>query len=139
MSTKPDQDNVRQTVPLLSVTNMRTSLEYYVDGLGFHVTDQWIDEGVLRWCWLEHGHAAIMLQESKPGESKTGPRGVGVSIYFICKDAVALYREFVRCGISVQRPFVGNHMWVTSLTDPDGYDLHFESPTDAPEGTEYAD
>ena len=30
-------------------------------------------------------------------------------------------------------------MWVTSIKDPDGYDLNFESPTDAPEETEYAD
>jgi hypothetical protein len=28
-------------------------------------------------------------------------------------------------------------MWVTSLTDPDGYSLHFESVTDAPEESEY--
>ncbi|MGH7426842.1 MAG: hypothetical protein ACREJ4_00475 [Candidatus Methylomirabilaceae bacterium] len=40
-------------------------------------------------------------------------------------------------GIAAKRPFVGNHMWVTSLKDPDGYDLHFESPTDAPEEMEY--
>jgi hypothetical protein len=30
-------------------------------------------------------------------------------------------------------------MWVTSLEDPDGYQLDFESPTDAPEETEYTD
>jgi hypothetical protein len=30
---------------------------------------------------------------------------------------------------------VGNGLWVVSLTDPDGYRLDFESPTDAPEGT----
>jgi hypothetical protein len=28
-------------------------------------------------------------------------------------------------------------MWVTSLDDPDGWSLHFESPTDVAEGTEY--
>jgi hypothetical protein len=32
-------------------------------------------------------------------------------------------------------PFVGNAMWVTGLTDSDGYRLHFESPTETPEGT----
>ena len=29
-------------------------------------------------------------------------------------------------------------MWVFSVTDPDGYRLEFESPTDVPEGTEYS-
>jgi hypothetical protein len=32
---------------------------------------------------------------------------------------------------------VGNGMWATSLRDPDGHDLHFESVTDAPEESEY--
>jgi hypothetical protein len=29
-------------------------------------------------------------------------------------------------------------MWVTILTDPDGYKLDFESPTDVPEETIYS-
>ena len=41
-------------------------------------------------------------------------------------------------GIAASKPFVGNMMWVTSLTDPDGYRLDFESPTDVPEETEYS-
>ena len=34
-------------------------------------------------------------------------------------------------------PFVGNGLWVTSVTDPDGYHLYFESPTEVPEETIY--
>jgi hypothetical protein len=30
-------------------------------------------------------------------------------------------------------------MWVTSLRDPDGYRLEFESPTDVPEETRYSE
>jgi len=30
-------------------------------------------------------------------------------------------------------------MWVTSLTDPDGYRLEFESLTDVPEDTELSE
>jgi hypothetical protein len=30
--------------------------------------------------------------------------------------------------------FVGNGLWVTFLSDPDGYKLEFASPTDVPEG-----
>jgi hypothetical protein len=29
-------------------------------------------------------------------------------------------------------------MWVTSLTDPSGYRIEFESPADAPEEAEYS-
>jgi lactoylglutathione lyase len=48
---------------------------------------------------------------------------------------VKLWRDFTSRGIPAERPFVGNGMWVTQVSDPDGYDLLFESETDAPEET----
>jgi lactoylglutathione lyase len=66
-------------------------------------------------------------------------RGLGVSICFICGDAVKLYHEFLQRGLSPDEPFVGNNMWVTSLRDPDGYKLDFESCTDVVEETRYSD
>jgi hypothetical protein len=107
------------------------------------MTKKWIDEGKLRWCWLELGGAALMLQEFRTeGHDSWTPQGKlgeGVSIYFICEDALSLYREFQSRGIEASTPFVGNGMWVTSLTDPDGYQLHFESYTDMPEESEHTD
>jgi catechol 2,3-dioxygenase-like lactoylglutathione lyase family enzyme len=132
---------VKQVVPLLVVKSMDASLRFYVDGLGFRMTDRWIEEGKLRWCWLEYGGAAVMLQEvvlgGKHPRPARGKVGLGVGLYFICGDALAFYREVRGRGITTKRPFVGNRMWVTSLEDPDGYRLHFESPTDAPEESEY--
>jgi hypothetical protein len=46
-----------------------------------------------------------------------------------------VYHAALARGLTPSRPFVGNGLWVVSLTDPDGYRLDFESPTDAPEGT----
>ncbi len=130
---------VKQAVPFLSVSDIETSVRYYVDGLGFAITKQWVHEGKLRWCWLELGGAALMLQEFwKEGPHAWVPEeklGVGVSVNFICEDAVAIYREITARGIEAREPFVGNAMWVTGLTDPDGYDLYFESDTDVPEET----
>jgi hypothetical protein len=57
----------------------------------------------------------------------------------MCADAIAIYHEARSRGLDPARPFVGNKRWVTSLRDPDGYRLEFESPTDVPEGTEYAE
>jgi lactoylglutathione lyase len=133
--------NVKQAVPFFWVSDIDLSVRYYVDGLGFELTRKWIDEGKLRWCWLERGGAALMLQEFwKEGQHANLPAGkvgVGVSICFICEDALAIYREFTSRGIQASRPFVGNGMWVTSLSDPDGYQIIFESLTDLPEETEY--
>ncbi len=136
------EPNVKQAVPFFMVSNIEASIRYYVEGLGFEMTNKWIDEGKLRWCWLQRGGAALMLQEpKKEGHDSWVPEGkvgVGVSIYFICEDALAIYREVTSRGIQASRPFVGNGMWVTSLSDPDGYRIEFESYTDVPEETEYS-
>ena len=127
--------NVKQAVPFFAVTDLEQSLHFYVDGLGFEVTYRWIDEGKLRWCWLQLGGAALMLQEYEEQQHLAVRNGqVGVSIYFISEDALEIYRDVKSRGIDAKTPFVGNGMWVTELTDPDGYKLFFESPTDAPEG-----
>src|SRR5690349_19029843 len=90
--------NVRQAVPFLAVSNMTASLHFYVEGLGFKMTKNWIVEGQVRWCWLEIGEAAVMLQEfrteGKDSWKPSGKVGEGVTLTFICDDALALYREF---------------------------------------------
>ncbi len=134
--------NVQQAVPFLRVSDIEASVRYYVGGLGFEMTKQWTPEGKLQWCWLERGGAALMLQEiRRQGHGAWAPEGKlgeGVSIVFICRDALAIYREVTARGIKASMPFVGNAMWVTGLTDPDGYRIEFESDTDAPEETVYS-
>ena len=140
--------NVKQAVPFFSVTDMGASLRFYVDGLGFKMKRWWIPDqtdgqgdyeldGRIRWCWLELGEAAIMLQEFLPGRRPNETLGTGVNVCFQCEDALALYREFKSRGIQTgERPSVGNRLWVVPLTDPDGYRIEFSSPTDAPEDSE---
>lgn len=128
--------NVKQAVPFFNIKNMETSLHFYVKGLGFEMKNHWINEGKLRWCWLQLGEASIMLQEYKDSWIPKEKVGIGVSICFICEDALAIYHEAIARGLPASKPFVGNGMWVTTIPDPDGYRLEFESYTDVPEGTE---
>jgi lactoylglutathione lyase len=133
--------NVQQAVPFFGVTNMEASLRFYVDGLGFEITNKWTPDGDgrVRWCWLQYGNAAIMLQEYRVSKKPEGKLGLGVTICFQCKDALTIYREFIAREIETQRPFVGNGLWVTSVQDPDGYKLEFASPTDAPEESVFSE
>ena len=135
--------NVKQAVPFFGVTNMESSLRFYVDGLGFTMKNYWIPDsdedhpdGRIRWCWLQLGDAAIMLQEFRPGGRPKETLGTGVNVCFQCEDALGLYREFKSRGVQTRRPFVGNRLWVVKVTDPDGYGMEFASPTDAPEESE---
>jgi len=133
--------NVKQAVPFFMVTDIEASLRFYVDGLGAVMTNHWIPERHIEWCWLQMGNAALMLQEYRQLEHHAGrpdgPLGQGVSVCFMCADALTIYHELIARGISAQRPFVGNGLWVTSVQDPDGYRLDFESPTDVAEETVY--
>jgi len=137
------EENVQQAVPFFWVSNMEVSLRFYVEGLGFGMKYQWIDEGKVRWCWLQIGDAALMLQEYRKAGLEAaqirGKFGNGVTVCFQCKDALAIYREVTARGIRTSEPFVGNRLWVVGVTDPDGYRMEFASPTDVPEETKLSE
>jgi len=138
MSSSP---NIKLAVPFFMVRDMENSLKFYVKELGFEVTNQWTPQGKIEWCWLQREGVSLMLQEPRDKDKfdKEGPKGKGISICFQCVDALALYHEFVANGVDIDEPFVGNNMWVVGFTDPDGYRLDFESPTDVPEETKYSE
>src|SRR5271170_6658702 len=131
--------NVQEAVPFFGVSDMEASLKFYVDGLGFEVALKWEPAGTIRWCRLQLGGAGLMLQDFRRGDGTIkrpeGKLGVGVSICFQCKDALTMYRQATARGLRAKEPFVGNGLWVTGLTDPDGYRIEFSSPTDVPEET----
>lgn len=129
---------VLEVVPFLHPSSMAASLAFYRDILGFTIALCWPSKDDIRWCRLELGQAAIMLQEQSPSPAwalRDGGRlGDGLSLTFICSNALAMYNKAVAAGLTVEEPFVGNHMWVVTLTDPDGCRVEFESNTLAPEG-----
>jgi lactoylglutathione lyase len=132
--------NIRLTIPFFMVCDMKVSLKFYTEQLGFKLTNQWTPRGKIDWCWLERDAASLMLQEYHDAEKfESFPKGNGVSICFQCADALALYHEFTEKGVEINEPFVGNNMWVVNFKDPDGYKLDFESPTDVSEETTYTE
>jgi len=116
------QANVEQVVPFFSVSNIGVSVRFYVDGLGFQMTKKWVASDVLRWCWLQLGGAAVMLQEfRKVGHDSWVPEGKvgeGMSIWFQCRDSLVIYRDAKSRGIEASEPFVGNGRWDVKISDP---------------------
>lgn len=138
-----DQPNIQYSTPLFIVSDMDTSLKFYVDGLGFEVGNTWTPGGTIEWCWLQREGGSIMLQKARVTADKPylagNKPGAGLSIWFQCLDSLVLYQEFLDKGIKADEPFVGNGLWDLHLADPDGYHLHFESKTDVEEGTRYSE
>jgi catechol 2,3-dioxygenase-like lactoylglutathione lyase family enzyme len=132
------KNNIAEVVPFLRVADMPASLQFYTGGLDARIAARWEPEGELRWCRLELGGSSLMLQTFGPALSARAAGrelGLGVSLAFQCADAVALYHDFRSRGIDASEPTVGNGLWNTSVTDPDGYVLEFASPTELPEET----
>jgi hypothetical protein len=131
--------NVKQAVPFFMVVSMTNSLHFYVQGLGFELKNKWEPSGKIEWCWLQLGNASIMLQEYR-NNVPVDKRGEGISVCFMCEDALTIYKQIQLSGLSTSaEPFVGNNLWVVGVKDPDGYNIYFESPTDLPEETTYSE
>jgi hypothetical protein len=71
-----------------SMFRTRTSRIALTSKASARMTKKWIDRGKLRWCWLEIGEAALMLEEfRREGHNRSKPNskvGEGVAICFMC-------------------------------------------------------
>jgi len=82
--------NLTQAIPFFMVTDMERSLEFYVNRLGFDVKLDWKPDEKIEWCWLEREGVSHMLQAYRPSQASKEKLCVGVSICFICSDALQL-------------------------------------------------
>ena len=120
---------VRQLKPLFAVSDIQRSVEFYRDRLGFSLTGEAEHEGKMFWCSMERGGSAIMLQQAEDEDGPAEGRGRGVSFYFICEDADAIYAELISRGLHLGPPTVAYYgMKQVVVPEPDGYYLCFESP-----------
>jgi len=124
--------NVSSVVALLSVVDMRKSLAFYRDVLGFEVESRWEPEGVLHWAMLRLGGAHLMLNSrfetaEEAAAFKPAAQLNDVTLYFSCKDANEAYRDLKAKGCAIAEPettFYGARQLF--IRDPDGYQLCFQ-------------
>lgn len=120
---------VRALWPLLFVSDIQRSIEFYTSRLGFEMVGKAEGEGGVFWCRLERGGACFMLQQRESED--LGP-AEGVSFFFVCDDVDRIYREFLAAGLAVSPPEESYYgMRQLPVPDPDGYDVIFESPTES--------
>lgn len=120
---------VNELTPLLIVAEMKRSLAFYRDRLGFQITQEWSPDGKLDWCRLERDGVSLMLQQACDEVGPAAGRGRGVHFYFSCADADAEYARLRSLGLNVSPPqvaFYGMNQLV--LTDSDAYELCFQNP-----------
>lgn len=116
---------------LLQVYDMRTSLAFYRDLLGFEVVDTAPTGPVTHWAMLRNGPAHLMLNtkyefeyERPLEQDRTSGRGDFV-LYFMCEDADAAYLELQAKGwTDIEEPSTAPYgMRQLQVRDPDGFRL----------------
>jgi uncharacterized glyoxalase superfamily protein PhnB len=126
---------VRQLKPLLAVSDIQRSVEFYRDRLGFTLTSEAKNEGKMFWCSMERGGSAIMLQQAEEEDGPSEGRGRGISLYFICDDADAIYADLTSRALQRSPPTIAYYgMKQVVVPEPDGYDICFESPVERGKG-----
>lgn len=127
---------VRGVCTLLSVFDMPKSVRFYRDVLGFEVVETSERQGdQFDWGLLRLGCAEIMLNTAY--EQHDRPAGPDINrtaahadtiLYFGCRDVDAAYLYLKSLGLDVKSPTVAPYgMKQLYVSDPDGYDLCFQS------------
>lgn len=121
-----DLFNIRRIVPLITVSDIQKSLEFYEAVLGFHRVGQDTDNGRLYWCRLKKDGTQIMLQEDKRERSINDQ---SITLCFITKNVDRVYEQLVANGLALEKPFDAPYgMRQIFLKDPDQHEIWFESP-----------
>lgn len=125
---------------LLQVFDMPRAIDFYCGLLNFIVRDHSpvveTPEGrFFHWAWLELNGSALMLNTAyDAGERPPEPDAARVAahgdtgLYFLCADVDTVHAHLLAKGLDVAPPISTPYgMRQVSLTDPDGYRLHFQT------------
>jgi glyoxylase I family protein len=122
--------------PLLQVFDMRTSVGFYRDVLGFEVEEQSSPGEEYDWALLRLGRVELMLNTAyEAGSRPAAPdpeRAAGhrdVALFFGCRELDGAYAQLRAQGVEAEAPTVAPYgMKQIWLRDPDGYVLCLQWP-----------
>jgi catechol 2,3-dioxygenase-like lactoylglutathione lyase family enzyme len=125
-------------VPELSVIDLKRSLHFYCEILGFKIE---FDRPENSFAYLSFFGSQLMLEQDKLADSRwdvgprSYPRGQGLNLSIECPDAEALTGKLKNNGWTLQKPM--EECWYRNgefhhgetnflVLDPDGYMLRFQ-------------
>jgi predicted enzyme related to lactoylglutathione lyase len=122
----PQTLRLRAIEPSLTVDDLKASLRFYTEVLGFIEGERWEDNGVLRGVMLKAGACSIGLSQDDWSKGRDRQKGVGFRIWCTTAQDVDLLAERIQAagGRITEGPTTPD--WGgRSLTvdDPDGYHL----------------
>lgn len=112
-------------VPMLRAANLKETMEFYTQRLGFQVAKELRDDkGEPTWCFLEWDGAQVMFYA--PDEDSVDETEMTGSLYFYPDDLDQVWEE-IRHHVSVERPPMERSygMREFAIRDCNGYSLRF--------------
>jgi len=122
----------RALMPALTVNDLKQSLKFYRDGLGFAVKEEMKDGGTLQGVMIEAGGASLGLSQDDFSKGRDRVKGVGMRLYLETDQNIeALARQAKAAGITLNDgpgPLPWGPLGFT-VTDPDGFKLTISNPS----------
>ena len=123
-------------VPLLQVSNLRETIAYYEDCLGFSQDFVWEREDGPIWAGLSRGEVSFMLTRDLGTSDQTfiAEKGNGVAFYILVDEIETLYDELsAHNALIVQDMITFGGRRQFTVGDPNGYVITFSEPYQPPE------
>ncbi len=122
-----DLFNVRAIVPLIPVSDIEVSLQFYERILGFECVDTATSNaGKLYWCLLKKDRTRIMIEEGRKDFIVSEDP---IKLCFLTKDVDRVYDQLKANDLQVKEPYDASYgMRQIYLKDPDNHIIWFESP-----------
>lgn len=125
---------IQSLCPLLQVFDMKTSLYFYCDVLGFTIHQSAGTPEDLGWVWLKRQNIDLMLNtlyETPDRPIHPDPlrneAHADTAIYFGCPDVDDMYNFLKSKGFASKPPQIAHYgMKQLYLHDPDGYTICFQ-------------
>src|SRR5690349_18555422 len=123
---------VRSLVPTLTVNDLNRSLRFYRDGLGFAVSEEHKDDGVVKGVMIQAGNVTLGLSQDDFAKGRDRVKGIGLRFYIETdQDIHELAGQAKATGISLNEgpaPLPWGPVGFT-VTDPDGFKLTISKPS----------
>jgi glyoxylase I family protein len=122
---------IQNLCPMLMVLDMKESLRFYVEVLGFKVHESAGEEHDMGWVWLTRNDLNLMLntqyemrdRPAQPDPSRKSFHGDTI-LYLGCPDVDSAYQELLKKRLKVDPPKVAPYgMKQLYFHDPDGYGI----------------
>jgi catechol 2,3-dioxygenase-like lactoylglutathione lyase family enzyme len=126
----PEALRLRGMSAALTVNDLERSIDFYVKGLGFTISQRWERDGKLNGVMLVAGSCEIGLAQDDWAKGRDRVKGVGVSFYAETGQSLDLIASLAReHGIEPDGP--KKAPWGTRIVefvDPDGFKLTIHWP-----------